>query len=117
MLPRKIKPMPLDTLHYAQDCIHLVDKTTGIMYCMPDILKVWLKTHWAAVTCAERVGQVETLECCERESVHSYDLPSNAKNIVHSIKLRTNEKGPLKIQHKTLIRTSTWAYIASPSDD
>jgi hypothetical protein len=41
------------------------------------------------------------------ESVHRYNLPSKAKNIVHSIKLRTSGKGPLKIQRKALIGGST----------
>jgi len=39
--------------------------------------------------------------------MHSYNLPSNAKNIVHSIKLRTNGKGPLKIHRNALIGGST----------
>jgi hypothetical protein len=67
ILPRKIKPMPLDTLHYAQDCIHLVDRITDLlqMYARytEGITEDTLVGSHVICSCAERVGQVESLEC------------------------------------------------------
>jgi hypothetical protein len=65
ILPHKTKPMPLDTLHYAQDCIHLVDRTRGILY-TEVITEDTLGGSHVVVSFAQRVGQVESSECCEK---------------------------------------------------